>query len=291
MYKHGRIHGWWAVAAIACFVVVTTLLVQLAIRSSQDKLTISFLDVGQGDATLIETPSGTDILVDGGRGKKVNRPLSEVLPFYDRTLDLVIATHADSDHIGGLEDVFADYQVANAVLPARAGDSHVWSAFEKASEQERLSGAKLQRLSAGQVTRIGAMTYLITLAPPAEAVPADSNDSSYVFKLVYGDTSVLLPGDISESLEMYLADKYGEFLDADILKLAHHGSDTSSSWPFVSAVSPQFATVSAGADNSYGHPSPSVLDRLKEINASTTCTCNIGTITFVSDGRKFERNK
>lgn len=275
------IMGVAVLLAVAC--------VWLAIGSSQSRLEVSFMDVGQGDATLIETPSGTDILIDGGRGGSVNRPLSRALPFYDRTIDLVIGTHADSDHIGGLAQTLSDYWVANIAVPVRVSKTDVWQAFQQASKKEVDTGAQVQRLSAGDVLRIGKETFLITLAPPAEAVPADGNDSSYVFKLVYGDTSLLLPGDISTSIETYLAQQYGSLLDADVLKVAHHGSKTSSSWPFLSAVSPHTAVISAGKDNRYGHPDQVVIDRLQSLQASTTCTCDVGTITVASDGREFKK--
>lgn len=279
------------IAAIAVFILLTIGCVQLAVNSSQSNLKVSFLDVGQGDGVLIETPSGTDVLIDGGRAGSVNRPLSDALPFYDRTLDLVVGTHADSDHIGGLPQVFADYQVANVAVPPRKNTTKAWNTFTASAKQEQSSGARLQQLSAGSVLRIGKQTYLLALAPPREAVPADMNDSSYVFKLIYGDTSMLLPGDISKPIEMYLTQRYGKLLAADVLKVAHHGSKTSSAKPFLSAVSPSWAVISAGKDNRHGHPDQVVVDRLKRMQASTTCTCEAGTVTFVSDGKEFQRVK
>jgi beta-lactamase superfamily II metal-dependent hydrolase len=279
------------VAVIISLLLLAAGCIWLAIDSTEDKLTVSFLDVGQGDAVLIETPSGTDTLIDGGRAGSVNRPLSRQLPFYNRTLDLVVGTHADGDHIGGLSQVFADYQVANVVLPPRISDTKTFQALKRSAQSEKTAGADIQQLSAGSVLRLGKQTYLLVLAPPKEAVPADMNDSSYVLKLFYGDTSMLLPGDISKPIEMYLAERYGQFLKADILKVAHHGSETSSARPFLSAVSPAHAVILAGKDNRHGHPDQVVVDRLKSMQASTTCTCDVGTVTFVSDGQEFKKVK
>lgn len=130
---------------------------------------------------------------------------------------------------------------------------------------------------------------MLTLSPTNTAVPADTNNSSLVFKLIHGDTSILFTGDISQSVERYLANRFGELLRADVLKVAHHGSDSSSAQMFLSAVSPQWAVISAGADNAYGHPDSTVIDRLQAAGATTVCTCDVGTVTFVSDGKEFEK--
>lgn len=291
MESDNDVPGRLVLIGVVVFILATIGSVYLAIGTSGSELRVFFLDVGQGDATLIEVPSGADVLIDGGRAGAVNRPLSDTLPFYDRSLDLLIGTHPDSDHIGGLPQVLTDYRVANIAAPARINDTDTWQAFQRASEAEKNTGANLQQLSEGDVLRLGKGVYLLTLAPPKDAVPADINDSSYVFKLLYGDTSVLFAGDISRPIEVYLTERFGEFLKADILKVAHHGSKTSSANPFLSAVSPSQAVISAGQDNRHGHPDQVVMDRLEGINASTTCTCDVGTITFVSDGREFRRVK
>jgi competence protein ComEC len=176
-------------------------------------------------------------------------------------------------------------------MPERSADTAASRALKTASKKEVQNGGRMLSVAVGDVIKVGRGVYLLTLFPARSAVPAGKNDSSYVFKLIHGDSSMLLAGDIPAEIERYLAARYGRLLDSDILKVAHHGSDTSSSRPFVSAVSPQYAVISAGDNNRYGHPHQGVLDRLEAVNASTTCTCEGGTITFESDGKEFTRIK
>jgi len=279
-----RLPGWIGVFIVLCCLTVSLLAVLQAIQSRTDDLQISFLDVGQGDGTLIETPGGKEVLIDGGKHGSATGPLADKLPFYDRSIDLVIGTHADSDHIGGLSNVFATYDVGKIIVPSRKAKSSVWKSFLASTRKEKQAGAVVDTVSAGDILRLGPRTYLLALFPPESAVPKDANKSSLVLKLIHGKTSVILTGDAPENIEQYLAGRFGQLLDADILKPGHHGSKTSSGWPFLSAVSPSHTVISAGKDNSYGHPHQAVLDRLNAVNASTTCTCRQGTITYESDG-------
>jgi len=284
-----RLPGWIGMVVIACCFIVSLLAVSLAAESSADNLQISFLDVGQGDGTLIEVPGGKEVLIDGGKHGSIGGPLADELPFYDRSVDLVVGTHADSDHIGGLANVFATYDAGKIIVPARESKSSVWKRFLNSTRKEKQTGAVVDTVSTGDVLKLGPQTYLLALFPPESAVPKDTNKSSLVLKLIHGKTSVMLTGDAPRRIERYLAGQFGQLLDADILKPGHHGSKTSSGWPFLSAVSPKRAVISAGKDNSYGHPHQGVLDRLEAVKASTTCTCEDGTITFESDGKEFTR--
>lgn len=277
------------VPLVVVLTVLDVWLIGLAVGVDSDTLRVSFLDVGQGDAIFIETPEGTQVLVDGGTAGKANRPLSKHLPFYDRSIDMVVGSHADGDHIGGLQAVLKEYRVNHVILPVRASESNVYSSFKKSVRKEKQFGSQTRRLSAGKVVDLGGGVYMLVLSPGAIHRPADSNDSSLVAKLMYGKTSVLLTGDISRSIEMYLASQYGKLLDTDILKVAHHGSDSSSANAFLSAASPARAVISAGKDNQYGHPHPQVLKRLDSAGAESLCTCDEGTITLESDGEKFRR--
>ncbi|PSO45053.1 MAG: hypothetical protein BRC25_03270 [Parcubacteria group bacterium SW_6_46_9] len=286
-----RLPGWIGVFIVFCCLIVSLLAVLHAIQSRTDTLQISFLDVGQGDGTLIEVPGGKEVLVDGGKHGSIAGPLADELPFYDRSVDLVVGTHADSDHIGGLSNVFATYDAGKIIVPSRKAKSSVWKRFLNSTRKEKQTGAVVDTVSTGDVLKLGPQTYLLALFPPESAVPKDTNKSSLVFKLIHGKTSVMLTGDAPKSIERYLAGQFGQLLDADILKPGHHGSKTSSGWPFLSAVSPSQAVISAGKGNSYGHPHQGVLDRLEAINASTTCTCKGGTITFESDGKELTRIK
>lgn len=284
------ISGLVGLTILGIFLVLAVSLITLAASTTSNDLTVTFLDVGQGDATLIETPGGVQVLIDGGQVRTVTRPLSQTLPFYDRTLDMVIATHADADHIGGLVDVLADYRVGRIIVPRHPADTSTYTAFRKAVEEEvRQEGAVVDELSRGQAVDLGGGAYLLTLFPLREHVPGGNNESSLVMKLIYGETSVILTGDSYKVFEEYLATLDGGLLDAGILKVGHHGSDTSSSNIFISAVSPEFGVISAGADNTYGHPAPAVMSRLAAQAVETICTCDEGTITFRSDGETFTR--
>lgn len=286
------ISGLVGLTILSLFLILTVLLSVVAANSTDKQLTVTFLDVGQGDATLIETPSGTQVLIDGGQPRTVNRPLGRQLPFYDRSLDVVIATHADADHIGGLVDVLADYRVDLIATPSRPNDTAGYRFFQQAAAAEvDNAGARALKLTRGDVIHLDDGAYLVTLFPLKEHQPDDLNDSSTVFKLIYGETSLILTGDSSQDIEEYLASIDGGFLQADVLKLGHHGSDTSSSNIFLSAVSPAMAVVSAGADNSYGHPSPAVMQRLSNLEIETVCTCDEGDVQFQSNGMDILRTK
>lgn len=285
------IPGYIGLTVIAFLVLIDIYLVVLAVGANSQNLTVTFLDVGQGDATLIETPSGTQVLIDGGQARSVNRPLSGQLPFYDRSLDMVVATHADADHIGGLVDVLGDYEVGRVAVPAHPAETPVYAAFRSAVEEEAAESALVDELTRGSVVHLGDGAYLLTLFPLAEHRPTGSNDSSLMLKLIYGDTSWVFTGDSPQAIEEYLAGLDGQLLDADVLKVGHHGSDTSSSEVFLSAASPQTSVISAGADNSYGHPEASVLKRLQAQEIETVCTCEEGTIQFKSNGKEVTRTQ
>ena len=260
-----------------------------AFSTQQDQLRVDFLDVGQGDSTLITSPTDTQVLVDGGKAGKAGRSLAKALPFFDRSLDVVIGTHADSDHVGGLVNVLKNYDVSTVVLPQVAASSSVYQALETAAREEQKSGAEITTLSRGDVLDIGAGAYMLVQFPPAGNAPVGTNDSSLIFTLVYGETKFLFTGDSPQVIEEYLALSQPDLLQADVLKVGHHGSDTSSSYPFLSAVGAQSAVISAGADNPYGHPDEVVVDRLQRVGAKILCTCDIGTISFLSDGQSVYR--
>lgn len=250
---------------------------------SQDVLTIAFLDVGQGDAIFIETPSGKQMLIDGGAGRAVLSELSDVMPFFDRSIDVVINTHPDKDHIGGLPDVFENYNVALVIDPAVPMEKASYEEYEKDITLEAARHVVARR---GQVLLFGDGVELQILFPDRDMSGVkNANDASVVTRLVYGETEVMLTGDAPESIEKYLVSLGGEKLKSDILKAGHHGSRTSTSKEFVAAVDPSYTIISAGKDNSYGHPHKEVIDTL--VLASTTIlrTYEEGTIVFESDGK------
>lgn len=246
------------------------------------QLKVTFLDVGQGDATLIETPGGTQVLIDGGPNAGVLRELAKTLPRFDTDLDMVVGTHPDTDHIGGLVDVFERYAVDQILMTENKGESNAARAYARAAETE---GAEITMARRGQVWQLDASTTLEVLFPETDPSDMESNASSIVLKLTYGNTSFLFTGDSPKRIEEYLILVEGEHLEADVLKVGHHGSRTSTSELFLAEVDPEFAVISAGKDNRYGHPHVEVTDLLFNEGIEILETAKAGSITITSDGQ------
>ena len=246
-------------------------------------LEVTFLDVGQGDAILIETPDGAQALIDGGPDGTVLRELSRELPWGDRTLDLVIGTHPDKDHIGGLIDVLARYKVMSILTTENTGETTAASAYQKALTAETNI---VHFARAGQVYTLGASTTITVLSPARDPSMLESNTSSIVVKVSYGESDFMLTGDAPVGIEDYLSVTYGEQLQSEVLKLGHHGSKTSTGELFLEAVKPQYAVVSSGKDNRYGHPNDEVVDRVTARNIPISNTATEGAIHFLSDGAR-----
>ena len=249
-------------------------------------LTVSFLDVGQGDSILIETQDGFEMLVDGGPNAAVLRQLSKERSFFDREIDVVVTTHPDLDHIGGLVDVLKRYKVQTILRTENENDKSAAEAFAAAAQKEK---AEEILADAGQVLQLGASTTIQIFSPTGDERQWESNTSSIVLRVVYGNTSFMLTGDAPQEIEDYLVKTYGAQLDSDVLKLGHHGSKTSSSDAWLDTVTPTYAIVSAGIDNRYGHPHQDVMQRVFARNIQTSHTGTDGTITFYSDGTKVWR--
>lgn len=248
---------------------------------AENNLQVHFLDVGQGDAIFIETPDGVQVLVDGGRDNKVLQELSKQMDFFDHNIDLVVGTHPDSDHIGGLVPVLERYEVAQILVTDNKGKSAAADEYTRLVSKE---GAKIINARRGQVFQLGASTTLEVLWPETEVKDMESNTASIVLKLVYGDTSFLLTGDSPKRIEEYLVLAFGEHLQSTVLKAGHHGSHTSTAELFLDEVAPEYVVLSYGAGNSYGHPHVEVTDMLFNKHIKTLSTAKEGTITFYSDG-------
>ena len=246
-------------------------------------LTVSFLDVGQGDAILIEGPTGIQMLVDGGKDRSVLRELARVIGPLDRSIDMVVETHPDADHIGGLPGVFALYNVSYFLTPDRMNDTSFSEGLAAAVASE--TGQKEIVARQGMRIHLGDGAYADVLFPEGDVAKLrDTNDASVIMRVVYGETEFLLTGDAPAWVEDRIVSAYGTALESDVLKAGHHGSRTSTGDNFLTAVDPAVVVVSAGTDNSYGHPHPDVLERVTVSGASVFSTAEEGTITFVSDG-------
>ena len=272
---------------VLCVLLLANIFVWYAIFSEgrDGVLTVAFLDVGQGDAIFIEAPNGNQILVDGGPNKSVLRQLSEVMPFYDRSIDIVVATHPDKDHIGGLPAVLSKFKVNVFLEPGVESDNGTYEALLGTADRK---GVKKMLAKRGERVFLDKDVYIDILSPDRDTYGWETNMASVVLRLVYGDTSFLLTGDVPQAMEEYLVSFDGERLASDILKLGHHGSRTSTSKVFLSAVSPQYAIISAGLNNRYGHPHKEVVDMLKKLDIPSLATYKSGTIIIESDGENIK---
>jgi competence protein ComEC len=250
-------------------------------------LTVSFLNIGQGDSIYIESPTGTQVLIDGGPDDTVIKRLGEVMPWYDRTIDLVIGTHPDSDHIGGLIDVFDRYRVGTIMQSSVLGDTITWKAFEKAAHAETPNVITATR---GQVIDIGGGAYLEVLSPDRSLPNVDTNTACVVTHLVYGNTSFMLSCDAPQAIEDYLVELDGTRLQSTVMKPGHHGSKTATSPLWVGYVDPSYAVFSRGCNNKYGFPHAETVATLAAFHVPTEDTCKQGTVTFVSDGKSVSLN-
>ena len=267
---------------------ILTIIVWLSVWQIQPKnhVRVSFLDVGQGDAILLTASNGNQILIDGGRDKRVLSKLSREMPFFDRSIDVVIATHPDADHIGGLPKVLVRYNTGVFLESGAQSDSTT------DSELKRIIGRtkkELLQARGGMVVSMGDGSYLQILFPDRDVSGLDTNDASIVAKYVFGDTCFLLTGDSPIKIEDYLVSLYGESLSCDVLKVGHHGSNTSTGEKFLNAVSPQMAIISAGKDNSYGHPHAEVVERLRQKDVEILNTAETGTIRIKANTERLER--
>jgi competence protein ComEC len=257
---------------------------QWSVTQPDGRLHVAFLDVGQGEAIFIQSPAGRQLLVDGGPHPTVlNERLGEQMPFWDRSLDMVVATHPDADHISGLPGVFARYDVDVLVTNGfDPGESGLYAALLQAAEE---NGTTITPGRAGTTIDLGDGVTLQVLHPGDRWYGDDRNENSVSLRLAYGDFTLLLTGDAGVEAERDMV--AGQLpLDALVFKAGHHGSRTSSHAFFLDQVHPQIMVVSAGVDNRYGHPHPEVLERATAAGAAVLRTDELGTIEVMTDGRQ-----
>ena len=241
------------------------------------------LDVGQGDALFIESPTGTQILFDAGPPRSVLGPLSRVMSPFDRSIDAVVITNPDADHIGGAVEILNNYKVGAIFEPGTLNSSTVYQNLKKEIKNENIPHLLARR---GMHLDLGGGAVIDILFPDRDVSLWTTNDGSIVAKLSYGETSVMLTGDsTTKTEEIILKNNLPTSLESDILKVGHHGSRTSTSSNFVKALSPNYALISDGKGNSYGHPHPEVLNTLEKMGSQVLRTDLLGTIIMKSDGQ------
>jgi competence protein ComEC len=255
--------GWW----------------QIASNDNRGNLKVSFLDVGQGDAIFIEAPNKMQIIIDTGPNGKILESLSNQISFFDQTLDAVILTHPDLDHIGGTIDLFNTYEIPLLVYATSTKVTDATVEIDSIQVEKR-------EVKEGHIVMIDPEKniYLEILHPEVDYISVDSNDQSIVAKLVFNETCFLLTGDASKEVEMKVVKKYSDKIKCDVLKVGHHGSHTSSEEKFIGLVDPKYAIISAGKDNKFGHPHKEVVDIISKFGTEILNTAELGNITFFSDG-------
>jgi competence protein ComEC len=238
---------------------------------------VHFINVGQGDSIYIKAPNGEDIIIDGG-----NKDGSDVVAYLKKQkvddIEIMIATHPDADHIGGLDEVLAAYKVEQVYAPKVSHTTQAYKDFLNAVKRE---GLKIKTAQANVTLPIKGVTAKF-VGPVKSYSTSDTNDWSAVLRLTYGKNTFLFTGDAEFKAESDMI-KAKQPLKADVLKVGHHGAKTSTSTAFLNAVKPKYAVISVGK-NSYGHPTKEVLNRLKAVKAIVYRTDQKGTIIFTSNG-------
>jgi competence protein ComEC len=289
IYMKVNLAGVGAVLFGICVVLVGSNYFKAHQKLESKELRVVFFDVGQGDSIFIQAPSGKQVLVDGGSDGTVLRRLSDEMGYFDRSLDMVVATHEDKDHVGGLPDVFTHYHVGTLVRTENQGESMEAHTIDDLTKRE---GSTVVYARRGMVFDLGAgsagSTTLEILFPERDSSMLESNTSSIVARLVYGESEFLLTGDSPNNIEEHLVQLNASGLPSDVLKLGHHGSRTSSGETFLKAVHPMYAIVSAGKNNRYGHPHKEVVERLGALSIPMLNTAVEGNVVFESDGKKLE---
>lgn len=245
----------------------------------QNELMIHFFDVGQGDAALIVT-DGATILIDAGTNESENKLVSYIQRLGVRNIDCAVFSHPHEDHIGGADQIFEFFNVRNAILPDLFADSRSYELMMEGIAKEKCA---VYEAFGGQTFTFGEVT--LTVLSPVKAF-GDLNLDCAVIMIEYGDAEILFTGDLEGGAETFLVDEYGEKLDADVLKVGHHGSSSGTMDEFLDAVTPEIAVISCGVNNDYGHPHTEVLQRLGKRNVTVKRTDTEHTVTVVTDGVK-----
>ena len=275
---------YWLLIIFLLLIIIDIFLITLDFRHSRRVFTFAMLDVGQGDALFIESPTGTQILFDGGPARKILGPLRKVMSPFDHTIDAIVITNPDADHIGGFADILKNYEVSYMFEPGTQNSSKTFQNLKT-----EIQNKKIPRILARKGMRInmGGGTVIDILFPDRDVSSWSTNDGSIVARLSYGATTIMLTGDATSKTEkIVLAGSIPEDIKSKILKVGHHGSRSSTSASFVKAVEPTYALISNGKDNSYGHPHKEVLETLNSIGAQVFRTDLLGTIMIQSDSKK-----
>lgn len=242
-----------------------------------DELRVSFIDVGQGDSEFIELPNGETMLIDAGTNETGKNVVDYIKSLGYTSINYVVGTHPHEDHIGGLDDVIKTFDIGSIYMPKITADTKTFEDVLDAAESKNL----MINTAKSGVSIMDTEDLSVKFLAPTLDSYENTNDYSAVVKVVYGDTSYLFTGDAEEFSENLITDD----VNADVLKVGHHGSSTSTSTEFLKKVSPSSAVISCGKGNSYGHPHSETLQKLADMGTAVYRTDELGTIVSVSDGK------
>lgn len=254
------------------------------VAATKGELKVYYFDVGQGDSTYIKTPNGDDILIDAGNNWYGDDVVNELKRLGVDDIEVMISTHPDADHVGGLDVVLQNFEVKSVYAP-KVG--HTTQTFEDFLLAVRDEGLSIKTAKAG--VELPLKGIKANFVGPVKEYGDNLNDWSAALHIVYGETSFIFTGDAEEEAEADML-KSGVDLKADVYKVGHHGSNTSTTQAFLDAVNPTYAVISAGADNRYGHPTKETLAKLEAIGAEIYRTDQQGTIIATSDGTNISFN-
>jgi competence protein ComEC len=274
---------WLAFAVLVASAVLSFLAIPA--QAGDGLLHVWFLDVGQGDAIFIQAPNGNQVLIDGGPDNKVLQELGRIMPFNDRSIDMVVLSHPHADHLRGLIEVLKNYEVGLVLenkIPCDSPECQEWHKVEQKSEAIQAETGEVADLGNGVQLRV-----LYTRQPDARANAAkNAHDYMVVTELEYGGETVLFMGDAEKNIEQSLI-RANPDLRAQFLKIGHHGSKTSTTEDFIRAISPLLAFIEVGARNSYNFPNPDVLTRLENHGIKYYRTDKDGTVELLLDGENY----
>ncbi len=269
---------------VVLLLVVNIFLFQLDWQNSHRGLTLVMLDVGQGDGIFIESPTGTQVMFDGGPPRSVLGPLARIISPFDKSIDALIITNPDVDHIGGFLDILKNYQVGLVLESGALTDSKIYQSLKEEIKKQNILNILAKK---GMRLNMGDGVVIDILFPDRNVSAWATNDGSVVARLSYGNTTIMLTGDSTLKTEkIILSENSKTQLKSTILKVGHHGSRTSSSPSFIKAVSPQYALISNSKNNNYGHPHQETLDILTQFGAKILRTDLLGTIVMKCDTMK-----
>jgi len=272
---------------IAALLLAVFLWTTISQNASSDTVTstaeVNFLDVGQGDAILVNLPGSVQALIDGGPDSRVLNQLVRYMPKFDKKIEYVFASHPDADHIGGLPSVLQSYEVGEFVETGKTSDSQVFKKMKNEVSQKKIA---VKTIRQGDMVDLSGKAKMEVLYPDENAVKsATTNNVSEVMRFYYQGGTVMFTGDAEvETMDKILSSEPKDKIKSDILKVPHHGASSAYDQKFLEEVAPEFVVISVGKNNKYGHPAEVVLNALKSLNAKIFRIDELGTISFVWSG-------